>query len=169
MADPFVFALTDVRDVRKRIRGYFDSLSRTEFVRVWNPEIPNGEKMGDWDQKEVPAAPHPAGMAGLAVALGVSRRTIQYWMERTGHQDEGVAAIAFEIVRAMTEIEARQEALIFNRETGRGAEFSLTHNFKWGADGTGGPGTGHQTNILPPPTRDETQAIAKWEPKDGEE
>lgn len=159
MADPFVFALTSPEEARQKCQAYFDSLARTKWVEVYDPQA-EGKV---W--KEVPDDPKIPGLAGLAVALGVNRFTLLNWLKRANHADENVRAIAHVIAQAKAQIEAAQEAALFDKEAHRGAAFSLAVNYNWGAAEPPGAGEPFQRNIIPPAAEEELKAIPKWEPE----
>lgn len=166
MADPFVFALQSPEETRERCQKYFDSLARTKWVEVYDPSILNADgTKGAKVYKEVPDDPRIPGVAGLAVALGVNRFTLLNWLKRADAEDENIRAIAHVIAQAKAQIEAAQEAALFDKEAHRGAAFSLAVNYKWGAADTPGSGQPFQRNIIPPAAEEELKAIPKWEPE----
>lgn len=160
MADPFKFAINSPEEAREKCQAYFDSLQRTKYVEVFDPKV-EGKV---W--KEIPDDPRIPGLAGLAVALGVNRFTLLNWLKRADAEDENIRRIAHVIAQAKAQIEAAQEAALFDKEAHRGAAFSLAVNYKWGAAEDPSAGVPFQRNILPPAADDDLKAIPKWEPTD---
>lgn len=166
MADPFKFALSTPEEAEAKCQAYFDSLARTRHVEVWDPQAGNdqgGKGAKVW--KEVPADPRIPGMAGLAVALGMDRKSLINWMKRANAEDPNIAAIAHVLTRAKAQIEAEQELALFDKDTHRGAAFSLQVNYKWGEPEEKAPDEAFQRQILPPIPDGAGLAIPKWEPE----
>lgn len=163
MADPFKFSLTSPEEARAKCQAYFDSLARTEWVEVYDPDV--GGKVA----KEIPARSKIPGMAGLAVALGVNRRTLITWIGRAASSDDpNIVAISHVIAQAKAQIEAAQEDALFDREAHRGALFSLQVNYGWGETEEKRPDETFQRQILPPVAGGAGLAVPKWEPEGDE-
>lgn len=72
---------------------------------------------------------HPPTVTGLALALGFSsRQTLLNYQARPAFMDT--------ITRAKSRCEAYAEERLYDRDGARGAQFSLEHNFNWGAAGS---------------------------------
>ena len=65
----------------------------------------------------------PETMAGLAYALEIDRKTLLNYGDR--------APFFRAVTRARERVERAHEELLFNKETARGASFSLQNNFDW--------------------------------------
>jgi hypothetical protein len=170
MAEPFKFALASPEEAQAKCQAYFDSLARTRWVETWDPQADNGNGgKGAKVWKEVPDDPRIPGMAGLAVALGMDRKSLINWMKRATSDDPNIAAIAHVLTRAKAQIEAAQELALFDKDMHRGAVFSLQVNYRWGEDDEKRPDEAFQRQILPPAADGAGLAIPKWEPEESEE
>lgn len=159
MAEPFQFALQSPEETREKCQKYFDSLARTKWVEVFDPKA-QGKV---W--QEVPDIPRIPGMAGLAVALGMNRISLLNWLKRGNHEDPNIRAIVHVLAQAKAQIEAEQEAALFDKEAHRGAAFSLAVNYGWGQAGPAEDAKPFERNIIPPASAEELKAIPKWEPE----
>lgn len=165
MKDHWSVSFSTAEEVIALCEAYFDSLPRYQYLEVYDPDLE--EKV--W--KNVQVGHSTPGLAGLAYALGVHRNTIFNWLKRADDEDEEVRAIVHVLTRAKARIEAMQEAALFDRETNKGAQFSLTVNYGWRENaGEGGEGSGGAfiQNILPPAPADQRVAIPKWGDDDEE-
>ena len=80
----------------------------------------------------------PPTVAGLALACGLkSKRSLYNY-----RKDEKFSDI---IDEAILRIEEYTEECLFNKETARGAEFSLKYNFRWGENAVD---TGNEQNVI---------------------
>lgn len=71
----------------------------------------------------------PPTVTGLALALGFSsRQTLLNYQARPAFMDT--------VTRAKSRCEAYAEERLYDRDGSRGAQFSLEHNFNWGAAGS---------------------------------
>ncbi len=166
MADPFKFALSSPEETREKCQAYFDSLARTKWVETYDPEAPNADgSPGRMVWKEVPDDPRIPGLAGLAVFLGMDRRSLINWLRRGDSEDPNLRAISHVLRAAKAQIEAAQEAALFNKEAHRGAAFSLTVNYGWGQPGNDEDAKPFERNIIPPAAAEDLKAIPKWEPE----
>ena len=158
MADPFKFALTSPEEAEAKCQAYFDSLARTRMVKTWDADA----EQEVW--KEVPDDPKIPGLAGLAVFLGMDRKSLLNWLKRGGSDDPNIAAIAHVLARAKAQVEAMQEEALFDKDTHRGAMFSLQVNYGWGSDERATPDEFERT-VLPPLADGKGLAIPKWQPE----
>lgn len=70
---------------------------------------------------------HPPTVTGLALALGFTNRQALLTYQ-------GRAAFSDTITRAKARCEEYAESRLYDRDGARGAQFSLEHNFRWGAN-----------------------------------
>lgn len=156
MAKSAVLAFTDPEDLERRINDYFANL------QVWRDEI---VEMKDGTKITRPILVHetPPTMAGLGLALGVSRQTLLAYGKGEGNRSDLLVPI---IARAKQQIEAWTEAQLYDKEAGRGAQFSLIHNHRYAQDDSDGTGEGFEMTITPPAEAQHVQAIPKWSESD---
>lgn len=168
MADPFKFALSSPEEAQAKCQAYFDSLARTRWAKVWDPKAKREDgKLGAEVWKEIPADTKIPGLAGLAVALGMNRISLLNWLKRGNSDDPNIVAIVHVLARAKAQIEAEQEQALYDKETTRGAMFSLQVNYKWGAEDTVTPQT-FERQVLPPLADGQGLAIPKWQPEESD-
>ena len=112
MAQRGSLAYKDEAALDDAIQAYFDRCAarkksvlskRGDLVEIDTPEIPT--------------------LSGLAVALGVDRRTLSNY----GRRDEFSHVIA----RAKAQVEAALEQQLYTREASHGARFALAVTFGW--------------------------------------
>jgi hypothetical protein len=159
MAERFKFAIKTPEEAVEKCQAYFDSLQQTKWAEVYDPEA--GGKVF----KEIPDRPKIPGLAGLAVFLGMDRRSLINWLKRDTSEDPTIAHISRVLAQAKAMIEAEQERALFDRETFRGAQFSLHVNYKWGGTEADTVAPEFQRQILPPLSSGENLAIPKWQPE----
>lgn len=155
MAERGKLALTDPEEVEAQIEAYFLSRMRKRYV-------PTGKVDGQliYEAEEYMA---PPTMAGLALALGVTRTTILYYSKGEGKRDERLIPI---IARAKGRIAEWWEEALANREASNGAKFALEVNHGYGReDREGGTGEGFTTQVIPPAAGEQLKAIPKWKPE----
>jgi len=155
MADRGKLALTDPEQVEAQIEAYFLSRMRKRYV-------PTGKADGQmiYEEEEYMA---PPTMAGLALALGVTRTTILYYSKGEGNRDESLIPI---IARAKGRIAEWWEEALANREASNGAKFALEVNHGYGReDRESGTGDGFEVNVIPPAAGKAIKAIPKWQPE----
>lgn len=153
------FAFTDPEATRQKCQEYFDSLARTRLVEVYDPEAQSKV----W--KEMPDGYRIPGIAGLSAFLGIDRRSFLGWCKRADSEDETIAAISHVLRAAKVQIEAAQEEALFDRDTHRGAAFSLAVNYDWGKEEEKRPDEAFQRQIIPPVADGVGLAIPKWKPE----
>lgn len=161
--------MTSIRDpdeARRLCQAYFDSLAKTKWAEVWDPDVPNEDgSLGRLVHKEVPDGYRVPGVAGLAVALGMDRRSLLNWCKR-GDDDNPVVVEISQILRAAkSAVEAAQEEALFDRETARGAMFALQSIYRWGVEDQNEAPTEFKREILPPIATGDALAVPKWEPE----
>ena len=84
----------------------------------------NGEVLRDKYGEIILQDAKPPTVTGLALALGfTSRQALLNYQAKKAFVDT--------VTRAKSRVEEYTEERLFDREGQRGAEFSLTHNFKW--------------------------------------
>lgn len=159
MADRGTLALTDPAEVEEKIEAYFQSRIRKRYV-------PTGKVDGQmiYEQEEYMA---PPTMAGLALALGVTRVTLMHYGKGVEPRDPAFIPI---IARAKGRIAEWWEEALANREASNGAKFALEVNHKYGReDEGGGSGDGFTVQVVPPASDDTIKAIPKWNPEGGDD
>lgn len=155
MASAGKLALTDAAKVERQIEEYFQSRMRKRYIPVGKVD---GEMI--YEAEEYMA---PPTMAGLALALGVTRTTILHYSKGEGNRDESLIPI---IARAKGRIAEWWEEALATREASTGAQFALRVNHRYGVeDEGGGTGDGFQVQVIPPASSEDLQAIPKWQPK----
>lgn len=84
----------------------------------------NGDVLRDKYGEIILQDAKPPTVTGLALALGfTSRQALLNYQAKKAFVDT--------VTRAKSRVEEYTEERLFDREGQRGAEFSLTHNFKW--------------------------------------
>lgn len=156
MAELGKLALTDPDDVEQKIEAYFQSRLRTRFV-------PTGRdpKTGDmiYEREEYMA---PPTMAGLALALGVTRVTLLFYSKGEGTRDPRLIPI---LARAKMRIAEWWEEALADRGAATGAQFALRVNHNYGLEDQAGGGSGFTQNVIPPASADQIEAVPKWNPE----
>lgn len=93
----------------------------------------------------------PPTVTGLALALGfTSRQALLNYQAKKAFVDT--------VTRAKSRVEQYTEERLFDRDGQRGAEFSLMHNFRWGAtesDKSGAGGVVLLSPVMQPPPKEE--------------
>lgn len=134
-----------VAEVEAAIDRYFDNRWAVRTIR---------HKDGTVDEEEYM---RPPTMAGLALALGVTRMTILNYSER----DEFMPVIA----RAKMRIAEWWEEALASGQSSNGAKFALEVNHRYGKEDEGqGTGEGFTMQVLPPAPAQDIKALPKWEP-----
>ena len=105
--------------LQKRIDAYFDSLSPHVLTDI------DGNIIYDKSGRPSMSAEVPATVCGLCRACGFKAKQTLY----NYRKDEDYKDI---IDAALMRIEEYAERRLYDRDGARGAEFSLTYNFKWG-------------------------------------
>lgn len=155
MAERGTLALTDPVKVEQKIEDYFQSRMRTRYVPVGKVD---GEMVYEAETYMAPPT-----MAGLALALGVTRVTLMHYGKGAGERDECFIPI---IARAKMRIAEWWEEALANREASNGAKFALEVNHRYGReDQEGGEGEGFTVTVIPPAASDTALAVPKWEPR----
>lgn len=153
MAERGSLALTDIEEVEAKIEEYFQSRTRKRKVYP---------KDGDPYEEEYQV---PPTMAGLGLALNVTRTTLLFYGQGKGARDDRLIPI---IARAKARIAEFAEEALYTREGNQGAKFALEMNHRYGReleDMGGGSGGGLEVNVIPPAEGAAIEAIPKWEPE----
>ena len=158
MAKRGTLAISDLSQLEHAIDQYFDSRMAVRMV-------PMGKVDGEmvYEREEYMK---PPTISGLALALGIDRRTLVRYANGEGTRgDELSHALSRARLRAA---EWWEEALAV-REASNGARFWLETSGEIGSEdeGAGGTGNGFAMNVIAPAASDGAQlAIPKWEPKE---
>jgi len=155
MAKTGLHAFTDPQELEERIDDYFRSLWQTRKMRS------KGEdgKWVEWEEEYQ----RPPTMAGLALALDVTRVTLLHYGRGDTNRDPSFIPI---IARAKTRIAQFAEEALYVREASNGAKFALEVNHGYGReDRDGGTGDGFHVLTIPPGSQDDLKAIPKWHPE----
>ena len=159
MAERGVLAFSDVAQLEARIEAYFDNLTK---IRKFRGKGDDGKPI-EWEEEYQ----LPPTMAGLALSLNITRRTLLAYGKAEGTRDDKFTPA---IARAKERIADFAETALYSREAGNGAKFALEVNHgygKEGEDGAGGTGDGFAMNVIAPAASEGAQlAIPKWEPKE---
>ena len=146
----YVRKIKSAEQMQEMGQAYFDSLM------VMGEEITT-DKDGNEIRRPYVIHEKKAGKAGLAAFLGIHRSYLFEYMQMTKAE---LAPIQHVLRAALSTIEAEQEQYLFDRETSRGAEFSLRCNFGWGESGQG------RAQVVEPEIEepdDDALAIPKWQ------
>jgi hypothetical protein len=137
-------------EVEAAIEEYFDSLVKTRIIKR--------KVDGEWVQEEEEYMAPPT-MAGLALALGVTRPTILNYAER----DEFYPVIT----RAKLRLAEWWESALASGQASNGARFALEVNHRYGKeDQDEREGDGFTMQVLPPAPKEQIKAIPMWEPEE---
>ena len=152
MAQQGKLAFTDPAALEAIIEEYFASRWETRKMRTKGAD---GEWV-EWEERYQ----RPPTMAGLSLAVGLTRKGLLNYYER-----DGFTPI---LSRARARIAEFAEEALYTREASNGARFALEVNHRYGRedDTEGGEGGGFVMKVIAPPTDGHMLAIAKWEPKD---
>ncbi len=154
MAERGTLALTDPDEVQERIEEYFQSRWATRKIK----QNLNGKQVEIEEQYM-----RPPTMAGLALALDVTRTTLLFYGQGKGARDDRLIPI---IARAKARIAEFAEEALYTREANQGAKFALEVNHGYGReDQGGGAGGGLEVNVIPPAEGKALEAIPKWQPE----
>lgn len=154
MAKTGTFAFTDPDELQKKIDDYFDSRWQTRKMRT------KGED-GNWVEWEEPFQ-RPPTMAGLALALDVTRVTLLHYGRGDDERDPSFIPI---IARAKSRIAEFAEEALYVREASNGAKFALEVNHRYGREAESGEtGESFQITVIPPASDETIKAIPKWSP-----
>lgn len=105
-------------EMQKAIDNYFLLCQGKPFLDE------NGDVLRDKYGEIILQDAKPPTVTGLALALGfTSRQALLNYQAKRAFVDT--------VTRAKSRVEEYTEERLFDREGQRGAEFSLTHNFKW--------------------------------------
>jgi len=153
MAQRGTLALTDLSKLEKAIDDYFQSRVSTRMVFVG---VENGER-----QYEREEFMKPPTISGLALALGIDRRTLVRYANGEGTRgDELSQALSRARLRAA---EWWEEALAV-REVSNGARFWLEVSGELDVEEESETGEGFEMKVIEPAVGDSNQlAIPKWE------
>lgn len=158
MAERGVLAFSDVDDLEIRIEAYFENLTK---IRKFRGKGDDGKPI-EWEEEYMV----PPTMAGLALALGITRRTLLAYGKAEGTRDERFTPV---IARAKERIAEFAEQALYTREASNGAKFALEVNHGYGKEdeGAGGTGSGFAMNVIPPAIEEGSQlAVPKWKSED---
>lgn len=154
MAERGTLALTDPDEVRERIDEYFQSRWATRKIK----QNLHGKQVEIEEQYM-----RPPTMAGLALALDVTRTTLMFYGQGKGARDDKLIPI---IARAKARIAEFAEEALYTREANQGAKFALEVNHGYGReDREGGTGDGFAVTVIPPAAGEAIKAIPKWKPE----
>jgi hypothetical protein len=152
---------TDPQELQILIDAYFKGLTR---VRKFTGKGDDGKPI-EWEEEYT----LPPTMAGLALALDTTRRTLLAYGKGEGTRGDKFTPV---IARAKERLAEFAETALFNREASNGAKFALEVNHRYGRedeDGGGGTGDGFEMKVISPAATEGDQlAIPKWEPKEDE-
>ena len=137
--------------MRIEIEEYFQSRWETRKIR----QRVDGE-VQEWEEQYM----RPPTMAGLALALGVHRKTLINYAKR----DE----LAPVLEAAKHRIAEFAEEALYTREASNGARFALTVNHKYGVEEDQTEGQAFTMRIEPPVEAGGQRAIPRWD-DEGEE
>lgn len=155
MAKRGTLAISDLSQLEDAIEAYFDSRMATRMVPV-------GKVDGEisYEREEYMK---PPTISGLALALGIDRRTFLRYLNGEGTRSEELSqALSRARLRAA---EWWEEALAV-REASNGARFWLETSGEIGnEDEGGGTGEGFAVQVIPPAAGEQLKAIPKWEPE----
>lgn len=160
MAKVGVLAIPDADEGIQKINAYFES--RTAFRYVY-AGMKHGEKVFEKEEYMKPPT-----VAGLCLALNITRQTLMRYGRGEGERDP-------KLLHAVAQAKLRcaewwEEALAV-REASNGARFALEANFGYGKDDDGEDGTGdgfEMNTISPVASEAEQLAIPKWEAPEDE-
>lgn len=155
MAERGKLAFTDPEEVEQIIEEYFQSRMRKRAIPIGKVD---GEMVYEMEEYMAPPT-----MAGLALALGVTRTTILYYSKGEGRRGDSLIPI---IARAKGRIAEWWEEALANREASNGAKFALEVNHGYGReDREEGEGQSFEMNVIPPAYGEALKAVPKWEPE----
>lgn len=132
--------------MRIEIEEYFQSRWETRKIR----QRVEGE-MQEWEESYM----RPPTMAGLALSLGVTRKTLLNYNNR----DEFTPVLE----AAKARIAEFAEEALYTREASNGARFALTVNHKYGVEEDQTDGQAFTMRIEPPVEVGGQKAIPRWD------
>lgn len=158
MAQRGTLAIKSLPDLETAIDAYFESRMASRMVFVG---MVDGQK--SYEREEYMK---PPTMAGLALALGIDRRTLIRYGSGEGTRDP---ELSLALSRAKLRAAEWWEEALAVREASNGAKFALEVNYGYGKedDKTGGEGDKFSMNVIAPAVEEGKQlAIPKWEPEE---
>jgi hypothetical protein len=153
MAKTGTLAFTDPDEMERQINAYFDGLIQTRKMKT---RAADGSIV-EWEE----TYHRPPTMAGLALALNMTRVGLMNYRERDGFLPV--------LSRAKGRIAEFAEEALYTREASNGARFALEVNHGYGREDGDGDGDGAFVMKIIAPTGAQNLAIAKWEPRESDE
>lgn len=127
------FKFTDAAEVKREIQNYFDSRDphiTEQMIKVGS----NKEGEFIYDRRQVMSEQKPYTITGLSRRLGVTRETLNKYLDINHYPDEmsmdGCQEIIDSIQDAYQRVEEYNEEQLFVGNA-NGVKFSLTNNFGW--------------------------------------
>lgn len=131
--------LTDPEEVRQAVEDYFEGLWKIRTITT----TVDGQK-----QTHEEPFMFPPTMAGLGLALGLSRQSLLAYGRGDGTRDRRIVSI---IAGAKARIAEFAEQALYTRDGGRGAQFALAVNHRYGREDEASTGAeSFVQNIIPP-------------------
>lgn len=129
---PFLF--TDPKDLALKIQAYFDECDPHVVTRMQESGY-NNEGKTIFLQREALTEQVPYTITGLALALGVSRRTLLDYRKYEHYSDDIAPEVRQELILtiegAYQKVEAYNERALHRNGIANGIKFNLSNNFGW--------------------------------------
>jgi len=147
-----VFVPHEIQIIAEKTPDQFQDMIDQYFENLWDERKFQGRDGSSWTEPYM----RPPTYAGLALALGTTRRTIIRYMK------DDTNPCHSELTRALERIADYAEQALYDRSSTSGAQFSLRVNHRYGEEEAGG-GDGFVQNITTPAPAATGKAIAKWD------